>query len=233
MTTTIEQARERYEAERAKLLGQEGDLDVLWRVIVAADHLSRAVDPTPKRALIVVDVQNDFANATTGSLYVFGGEAVAKRVGELLRGDLSEYSLVVSTQDWHQFPGDHWSDDPDFVNTWPVHCKANTFGAELHSALDGGRIDRKFYKGATSAAYSGFEASDGDAGLGEYLLSIGVTDVDVVGIASDYCVKATAIDAVKYGFRTRVLLPYTAAVDGNGGLRDAIADMEAVGVTIV
>ena len=184
-----------------------------------------------KRVLIVVDVQNDFANATTGSLYVFGGEAVAKRIGELLHGDLSEYALVVSIQDWHLFPGDHWSASPDFVNTWPVHCKANTYGAALHSALDGGRIDRKFFKGATSAAYSGFEASDGDAGLGEYLLQAGVTDVDIVGIATDYCVKATALDAVKYGFATRVLSFYTAAVSDDGE-RAAIDEMREAGVSV-
>lgn len=194
---------------------------------------------TTKRALIVVDVQNDFADEATGSLYVTDGEQTAVRIGKILRDEAPaetnarDYAFIASTQDWHVHPGLHWSESPDYVDSWPVHCKAYTHGAELHPALDGGRIDRKFYKGATSAAYSGFEATDGDAGLGEYLLSIGVTDVDVVGIASDYCVKATAIDAAKYGFRTRVLLPYTAAVDGNGGLRNAIADMEAVGVTIV
>ncbi len=192
---------------------------------------------TTKRALIVVDVQNDFANEATGSLYVQDGEQTAVRIGKVLRNEspivnASEYALIVSTQDWHEFPGTHWSASPDFVDTWPVHCKARTFGAELHPALAGGRIDRAFFKGATSAAYSGFEATDGDAGLGEYLLQAGVTDVDIVGIATDYCVKATALDAVKYGFTTRVLLPYTAAVDANGGLRDAISDMEAVGVTI-
>lgn len=190
---------------------------------------------TTKRALIVVDVQNDFA-LEGGALYVQDGEQTAVRIGKVLRNEspivnADEYAFIASTQDWHEFPGDHWSDTPDYVNTWPVHCKARTFGAELHAALDGGRIDRKFFKGATSAAYSGFEASDGDAGLGEYLRSIGVTDVDVVGIATDYCVKATAIDAVKYGFRTRVLLPYTAAVD-DFKLPNAIDEMEAAGVEI-
>jgi nicotinamidase-related amidase len=90
------------------------------KCLITNFYQEEAMTTTTKRALIVVDVQNDFANATTGSLYVFGGEAVAKRIGELLHGDLSEYALVVSTQDWHLFPGDHWSASPDFVNTWPV-----------------------------------------------------------------------------------------------------------------
>lgn len=188
---------------------------------------------TIKRALIVVDVQNDFIS---GSLPVPGGEEVAKRVANLIAQD--GYQGVYTTQDFHIEPGDHWSETPDYVDTWPVHCKAWTDGALLHPVLRGqiGKITRRFFKGQRSAAYSGFEAVDaadgnGDAGLGEYLRQAGVTDVDVVGLALDYCVKATALDALKYGFPTRVLLDFTGAVTPEGG-KAAITELAEAGAEI-
>lgn len=191
---------------------------------------------TTKRALIVVDVQNDFIS---GSLPVPGGEEVAKRIAVTMRENSNYlYDFIVTTQDFHFEPGDHWSETPDYVDTWPVHGKAYTEGAELSphltEVLD--TVGRKFFKGQRSAAYSGFEAVDaedgnGDAGLGEYLLQAGITDVDVVGLALDYCVKATALDAIKYGFKTRVLLGFTGAVTPEGG-KAAIEELTNAGAEV-
>lgn len=185
------------------------------------------------RALIVVDVQNDFI---TGSLAVDGAEEVAHRIAEVLPRD--PYVAVALTQDWHFEPGEHWSAEPDYVDTWPVHARAHTFGAELHEELIAnpftGVAVETFHKGMYSAAYSGFEgtANESDADLATWLREQGVTEVDIVGIATDYCVKATALDAIKYGFTTRVLIPYTAAVapESNEAARK---EMTEAGVTLV
>lgn len=160
-------------------------------------------------ALIVVDVQNDFCEG--GSLAVAGGAAVASQINGLLEGDHG-YDVVVATRDHHIDPGPHFSDSPDFVDSWPPHCVAGTPGAELHPNLRFNRFDAVFDKGQYEAAYSGFEGrSDGKA-LEEFLRERGVTEVDVCGIATDHCVRATAADANAAGFETTVLLPLTAAV---------------------
>lgn len=192
---------------------------------------------TTKTALIVVDVQNDFIS---GSLPVPDGEMVAAKIGQLMVSQHGrEYDAIVTTQDWHLDPGDHFSSDPDFKNTWPVHCKVDTKGAELHWAVKDVPVDARFYKGQLAAAYSGFEGitqNPSDAyspeGLGPWLINHGVTDVDVVGIATDFCVKATALDAQKLGFKTQVLLPYTAAVSPDG-LATAIEDFKEAGVSVL
>lgn len=188
---------------------------------------------TTKRALIVVDVQNDFIS---GSLPVPGGEKVAQLTADLI--DKGGYDIIVTTQDFHIEPGDHWSDTPDYVDTWPVHAKAYTEGALLHESLRKviGKVTRRFFKGQRSAAYSGFEggdAADGnfDQGLGEYLLEARVTEVDVIGLALDYCVKATALDAIKYGFKTNVLLGFTGAVTPEGG-KAAIEELTNAGAEV-
>lgn len=167
------------------------------------------------RALIIVDVQNDFCEG--GSLAVAGGAEVARAISTLLRSDPDRYDLVVGTRDWHLDPGDHFSDDPDWVNTWPPHCLAGTDGAASHPELDVPSVGAWFTKGERTAAYSGFEgATDGDGGhrigLAEWLRERGVDAVDIVGIATDHCVRATALDAVAAGFATRVLLDLTAGV---------------------
>jgi nicotinamidase/pyrazinamidase len=168
------------------------------------------------RALIVVDVQNDFCEG--GSLAVAGGSQVASDITTLLRGDgRAEYSAVVGTLDWHVDPGAHFSSQPDYVDTWPVHCLADGAGSHSHSALETDLIDAWFRKGLHAAAYSGFEgATDDGSGrsvpLADWLRAREVTEVDVVGIATDHCVRATALDAVANGFTTRVLLPLTAGV---------------------
>ncbi|MGY1808210.1 nicotinamidase [Blastococcus sp. SYSU D00669] len=162
------------------------------------------------RALIVVDVQNDFCEG--GSLAVAGGTAVAGAITEHVRAGTGGYDHVVATRDHHVDPGGHFHETPDFVETWPAHCVAGTEGVELHEGLDRGLVEAVFDKGHYSAAYSGFEGSSDGVGLADWLRERGVDAVDVVGIATDHCVRATALDAVAAGFRTRVLLPLTAGV---------------------
>jgi len=161
------------------------------------------------RALIIVDVQNDFCEG--GSLAVGGGAAVAAGISAALT--TGDWDHVVATKDHHIDPGDHWSKEPDFVDSWPVHCKVGTEGEAFHPNLDPQPFDAVFRKGEHAAAYSGFEGTDGDGtSLADWLRSHEVTTVDVCGIATDHCVRATALDAVGNGFATRVLLPLTAGV---------------------
>jgi nicotinamidase/pyrazinamidase len=169
-------------------------------------------DITQRSALLVVDVQPTFCEG--GALGVEGGNDVAANVADLLAGEHG-YDLVVTTQDWHIDPGDHFSDKPDFVNTWPPHGVAGTAEAELHPALKdvAAQIDAGVRKGMHAAAYSGFEGVDNDGHtLDDLLSAAGVTDVDVVGIAFDHCVRATAIDAAANGYVTTVIDGLTASV---------------------
>lgn len=163
-----------------------------------------------KSALIVVDVQNDFCEG--GSLPVTGGARVAGEVSDLLRSwtaggpGAPAYDVVVATKDHHVDPGDHWSSDPDYVHTWPVHCEVGTDGEEFHPALEHRPFDAVFRKGRHEAAYSGFEGTSPDGEkLAAWLRERGVEQVDVCGIATDHCVRATVLDAVGEGFTTRVL----------------------------
>lgn len=177
-------------------------------------------------ALIVVDVQNDFCEG--GSLPVAGGAAVAAAISEIY----GSYSHVVATRDYHIDPGAHFSDEPDFVNTWPAHCRAGTPGASFHPALDVAGIQAVFSKGAHAAAYSGFEGSAPDGtSLADWLRAHDVSEVDVVGIATDHCVRATALDAAKNGFTTRVLLDLTASV-AQATVDTALAQLAEAGVTL-
>ncbi|SFR22599.1 nicotinamidase/pyrazinamidase [Lentzea waywayandensis] len=176
------------------------------------------------KALIVVDVQNDFCEG--GSLAVNGGAAVAAAITQHIA--TSAYDHVVATRDYHVDPGPHFSLTPDFIDSWPVHCVAGTPGASFHPELDVARVEQVFSKGRFAAAYSGFEAENDLAG---WLTDNGVTDVDVVGIATDHCVRATALDAQRNGFRTTVLVGLTAAVSPT--TRDAaVEELLAAGVGI-
>ncbi|WP_378742231.1 isochorismatase family protein [Nocardia brasiliensis] len=161
------------------------------------------------RALIIVDVQNDFCEG--GAVAVAGGAVVAERISKYLRG--GNYAAITATRDYHIDPGAHFSDNPDFVDTWPPHCRAGTPGGEFHPNLDTAAIEEVFFKGAYSAAYSGFEgaAADGTT-LADWLRAKGIDTVDVCGIATDHCVRATAIDARTAGFGARVLLDLSAGV---------------------
>ena len=223
------------------------------------------------RALIIVDVQNDFCEG--GSLAVEGGAELAGAISEYVDAHHGQFDHVVATQDWHIDPGAHFSDDPDFVDSWPKHCVAGTRGAELHPDLDTEYIQAYFRKGQYTAAYSGFEgllapddavpsgdrkpgampvaggssgsaAGAGDAeaagsdfaagedaiGLDDWLQSHDVEEVVVVGIATDHCVKATALDGVQAGYSVTVLRDLTVGVAED--LDDAVAEMELGGVDI-
>jgi nicotinamidase/pyrazinamidase len=219
------------------------------------------------RALIIVDVQNDFCEG--GSLPVEGGAELAGAISEYVDAHHGQFDHVVATQDWHVEPGTHFSDNPDFIDSWPKHCVAGTRGADLHPDLDTEYIQAYFRKGQFTAAYSGFEgllapedavptgdrkpgampvtggASGGDLegglpgeplagedaiGLDDWLQSHDVEDVVVVGIATDHCVKATALDGVQAGYSVTVLRNLTVGVAED--LDDAIAEMELGGVDI-
>ncbi|WP_323186377.1 isochorismatase family protein [Streptomyces canus] len=160
------------------------------------------------RGLIVVDVQNDFCEG--GSIPVPGGARIATKIADLVE--------QTAGRDYHHIdPGGHFSQTPDFKDSFPVHCVAGGEGSEFHPhfapAVTGGKVDAVFYKGAHSASKSGFEGAD-EAGtpLEDWLRARGVKKVDVVGIATDHCVRATALDAVAAGFRTRVRLDYSVGV---------------------
>ncbi|MFI9104510.1 isochorismatase family protein [Streptomyces fildesensis] len=186
------------------------------------------------RALIVVDVQNDFCEG--GSLAVAGGSDVAAAITDLVGQATACYRHVVATRDHHVDPGDHFSDRPDFVTSWPVHCVAGTEGVGFHPnfapAVASGAVDAVFDKGAYSAAYSGFEGLDENGlGLTEWLRERSVTEVDVVGIATDHCVRATALDAAREGFVTQVLLDLTAGV-APATTESALAELLAAGVRL-
>jgi nicotinamidase/pyrazinamidase len=181
------------------------------------------------RALIVVDVQNDFCEG--GSLAVEGGAAVAAAISAHVAD--GGYDHVVATRDYHTDPGAHFSDEPDYVHTWPAHCVRGTAGAGFHPELDIVPVAEVFSKGAHAAAYSGFEgATRGGETLAAWLRERDVSDVDVVGIATDHCVRATALDAAREGFGTTVLLDLTAGV-AKSTVDTALAELGAAGVTLV
>ena len=202
------------------------------------------------KALIIVDVQNDFCAG--GALATDRGAKVASLISEYVEDNHHRYEAVVATQDWHIDPGAHFSDTPDFVDSWPVHCVANTEGAEIHPNLDTDYIEAYFRKGRDEAAYSGFEglqapeesvmtgehepgATLDDEGpktpLADWLDEREIQDVDIVGIATDYCVLATAKDAVDAGYETCVLIDLTAPVHEDK-LDEVITKMEDEGITV-
>jgi nicotinamidase/pyrazinamidase len=182
------------------------------------------------RALIIVDVQNDFCEG--GSLAVAGGAAVARSISSLLASGDHGYDHVVATKDYHINPGSHFASEPDYARSWPVHCVAGSPGADFHPDLATGPIEAVFRKGAHAAAYSGFEGADDDGTpLASWLRGHNVDQVDVVGIATDYCVRATAADAAAAGFTTRVLLGLTAGV-APASTDAALEAMKSAGVEL-
>jgi nicotinamidase/pyrazinamidase len=180
------------------------------------------------RTLVIVDVQNDFCEG--GSLAVAGGAGVAGAISQYAAS--GGYDHVVASRDYHIDPGRHFSAHPDYVNSWPRHCVAGTAGAQFHPRLDTSHIEVVFSKGAHAAAYSAFEGTD-PAGtlLADWLRRREVTELDVVGLATDYCVRATAISAAQQGFATQALLGLTAGVDPTT-TAEAIEAMRAAGVAI-
>lgn len=184
------------------------------------------------RALLVVDVQNDFCEG--GSLAVAGGSATAAAITEFMGSAAAgRYAHIVATQDHHIDPGSHFAAEPDFVDSWPAHCVAGTPGAQFHPALDTSRFEEIFRKGEYAAAYSGFEGfSGGSTSLADWLAARAVTAVDIAGIATDYCVKMSAVDAVKFGFDVRVLIDLTAGV-GATTTAEAVRQLRSLGVELI
>jgi nicotinamidase/pyrazinamidase len=204
------------------------------------------------RALIIVDVQNDFCEG--GSLAVAGGADVAQHLSDYIDSQGDHYDYIIATQDWHIDPGSHFSDQPDYVDSWPVHCVADQPGAQFHPNLDTESLDAVFRKGQYEAAYSGFEGvlapedqvptgelklgaaaaptADDAVSLDDWLRDHDVDEVAITGLAADYCVRATALDAVVAGYTTRLLVDYTRPVHP-GRLSEVLAELEDAGVELI
>jgi len=187
-----------------------------------------------RNALLVIDIQNDFVEG--GSLAVVGGREVASKVSRHIRHFKSEYQFVCATRDYHEDPGDHFSDHPDFQSTWPPHCVAGTPGAgfcpPIQNLVREKLIQTVVTKGQHAAAYSGFEGVDA---RGHLLLDVlkenRVDHIDICGLATDYCVRATALDARKAEFQVRILLNLCAPVSPETG-QQALEEMKAAGCQI-
>jgi nicotinamidase/pyrazinamidase len=188
------------------------------------------------RALIVCDVQNDFCEG--GSLAIAGGAEVARRISAHVLEHADEYAAIVATADWHDDPGAHFAEHPDYVDSWPAHCRVGTDGALFHPAAEPAfeHVEAIFRKGQHAAAYSGFEGFTAEAArrvaLADWLRDRAVEQVDVVGIATDHCVRATALDAAEEGFETTVLLDLTAGV-ARQTTDAALAAMRAAEIDLV
>ncbi len=183
-----------------------------------------------RRALLIVDVQNDFCEG--GSLEVKHGEEVAHRITEYLRRLSNKYDLVVASKDNHRRPADHFSAHPDFRSTWPPHCVAGTAGSEFHPALDISFIDQIVLKGEYRGAYSAFDGrTQTNESLLELLESKEIEAVDICGIATDYCVSQSAVDSLDYGFPTRILLDLVTGVSEERSL-DALEDLQNRGADL-
>ncbi|WP_080796440.1 nicotinamidase [Corynebacterium pacaense] len=184
------------------------------------------------RALVLVDVQRDFCPG--GSLATERGNEVAGLIGAYQLSHASDYGVVVATQDWHIDPGAHFSDTPDFIDSWPVHCVADSDGAQIQEKVRTDLIDEFFRKGEHTAAYSGFEGTSAGDGtpLADWLRSRGIDSLDIAGIATDHCVRATALDALKQGFRVRILTRLCSAVAEKSG-DAALEEMHAAGAQLV
>ncbi len=189
------------------------------------------------KALLIVDVQNDFCEG--GSLAVNGGAAVARKITDFLRAHPSEYDLVLASRDWHDGDnnnGGHFANQgetPDFVNSWPVHCVAETHGAEYHPNLDTSLIQVHVEKGMGEPSYSAFEGVTRDGrSLSEVLESASVDHLDIAGIATDYCVLASALDALGEQLKVRVLSELCAGISAETTAA-AVAKMQAAGCAVV
>lgn len=189
------------------------------------------------KALLVIDVQNDFCEG--GALACEGGASAATKITNFLKTNKSNYDYVIASRDWHT-PGDsnagHFAtagSEPDYVTTWPIHCVANTNGAEYHPNLDQSLIDIHIKKGQNANGYSIFEGTD-EAGepYPELIKRLKLSHVDIVGIATDYCVRASALDSISNNLTTRVITSLTAGVS-SASVENAIDEMVDAGVTVV
>lgn len=188
------------------------------------------------KALLIVDIQNDFCEG--GSLGVNGGAAVAAGVTRFLAQRAGEYEVIIASRDWHNASDDnggHFAkrgEEPNFVTTWPAHCVAGTSGADYHPALDTSAVTHHIKKGQGVPAYSLFEGHTdaGDTAL-DVLNEHRVTEVDVVGIATDHCVLASSRDALEAGFSVRVLTDLVAPVSPVAG-EQALSDLASSGADV-
>ncbi len=166
-------------------------------------------------ALFIVDVQNDFTER--GALGVVGGDEVAARITRFLAAHAGDYEVIVASRDWHDADNDNGghfaAGEPDFIDNWPVHCVADTFGAEYDDGFDTSAVTHHLKKGQGKPAYSLFEAvADDGVTAAQILEQHGIIDIDVVGLATDYCVRASALDAIAHGRRVRVFTDLVAGV---------------------
>ncbi|SMX68876.1 nicotinamidase/pyrazinamidase [Brevibacterium aurantiacum] len=185
------------------------------------------------KALLIVDIQNDFTEG--GALGVNGGDRVAEEVTRYVDTHADEYDAIIASRDWHDADSDnggHFSQDPDFVDTWPVHCVADTEGAAYDPLLSVDAITDHVRKGQGTPDYSAFQGTT-EAGehLGDLLTRLTIAEVDVVGIATDHCVRATVLDALKGGWSVHVLQDLIAGV-GPDSSTVALSEMDAAGATI-
>lgn len=185
------------------------------------------------RALLIVDVQNDFTEG--GSLACVGGAATAEAITRFVHDNRSDYVLVAASRDWHDADNDnggHFSETPDWVDSWPVHCVADTEGADYHPNLDRDVIDEHIYKGQGKPAYSAFEGATNDGrALVDVLRAHDVTHVDVVGIATDHCVRASALDAAAAGFDVTVRADLCVGVEAGSSVA-ALSELAGAGIKI-
>lgn len=186
-----------------------------------------------QHALLVIDVQNDFTEG--GSLAVKGGNVTATAIADYVRGRRGHYSLVIASRDWHSSTGDnggHFAAKPDRVSTWPPHCVQGTTGAAYNPAIETSLIDVQIYKGDGVPAYSAFEGqTPGGATLDAVLAKAGVSHIDIVGIATDHCVRATALDGLKAGYAVTVLSNLCVGVSPDSSIA-AIREMADAGIVI-
>ena len=188
------------------------------------------------RALLVIDVQVDFCEG--GALACSGGAAVAKAITNHIGSHGAHYDHVIASRDWHtpnslnsgHFPPEGVA--PDFETTWPLHCIAGESGAEYHENLDASLIDLHVKKGQDANGYSIFDGTDESGRNFETLVQeLGITQVDVVGIATDYCVRASSLDAKKHGLSVRVITSLTAGVSALS-TEAAIDEMVDAGIEV-
>lgn len=195
------------------------------------------MSPYPRsmsRALFLVDVQNDFTER--GALGVEGGDAVAERISRFLAEHADDYEIVVASRDWHDGDNDnggHFSAEPDFIDTWPPHCVAGSYGAEYDEFFDTSRVTHHLKKGQGKPAYSLFEGVGDDGRTAADLLDAhGIRDIDLAGIATDYCVRASTLDALAAGRRVRVFTDLVAGVHPDSSAA-ALAEVSAAGAELV
>ena len=185
------------------------------------------------KALFIVDVQNDFTEG--GALGVDGGDAVAERISRYLDAHAGEYDVIVASRDWHDADNDnggHFHPEPDFIDTWPIHCVSGTAGAEYDPGLDVSSVTHHVKKGQGEPAYSLFEGvTDEGASVESLLDAAGVIDVDVTGIATDYCVRASALDAIAHGRHVRVFTDLVAGV-ADASSEAALAELAHAGAEL-